>query len=121
MSNYLTEFKDSMITKMTTPAARSVASLAQGVNIRQSTLSRWLRERGTVALKGEGMTHNKTHTWRAEEKLGALLEYERLSDEERGKFLRGKGLMSRVTIFPCVRAKTATCGGCLSQSATQDD
>lgn len=38
------------------------------------------------------MSQRRAEVWRAEEKLAALLEYERLSEEERGKFLRGKGL-----------------------------
>ena len=38
------------------------------------------------------MRGSKGQSWSAEEKLAALLEYERLSEEERGKFLRGKGL-----------------------------
>jgi len=29
--------------------------------------------------------------WTAEEKLNALLEYEKLNEEERGKYLREKG------------------------------
>jgi transposase len=92
VSNYPMEFKDSMITKMTPPSARSATSLAQEVGVPQATLSRWLRERGSVALKGEGMTQRRAEVWSAEEKLAALLEYERLCEEERGKFLRGKGL-----------------------------
>ena len=38
------------------------------------------------------MTQRRAEVWSAEEKLAALLEYERLCEEERGKFLRGKGL-----------------------------
>jgi hypothetical protein len=38
------------------------------------------------------MLGGKGESWSAEEKLAALLEYERLSEEERGKYLRGKGL-----------------------------
>ena len=38
------------------------------------------------------MRGSKGQFWSAEEKLAALLEYERLGEEERGKYLRGKGL-----------------------------
>lgn len=92
MSNYPIEFIDSMITKMTAPGARSATSLAKEVDIPQSTLSRWLRERGRLASQGGQMRDKRAHEWSAEEKLAAILEYERLSQEERGKFLRGKGL-----------------------------
>ena len=92
MSNYPNEFKDSMIMKLTSPGSRSATALSKEVGIPQSTLSRWLRERGIVALKGEGMTQRRAEDWSAEEKLDALLEYERLGEEERGKYLREKGL-----------------------------
>lgn len=93
MSNYSAEFKDAMISKMTVPGGRSATSLGKETGIAQSTLSRWLRERGTMGWKeGGGMSESKRRSWSAEQKLEALLEYERLSEEERGKFLRGKGL-----------------------------
>ena len=38
------------------------------------------------------MREGNVQSWSAEQKLEALLEYEQLSEEERGKFLRGKGL-----------------------------
>jgi transposase len=93
MSNYPAEFKDAMISKLTTPGGRSATSLGKETGIAQSTLSRWLRERGSVAWKAGGeMNEGKGQSWSAEEKLEALLEYERLGEEERGKYLRGKGL-----------------------------
>ena len=93
MSNYPAEFKDAMISKLTEPGGRSATSLGKEIGIAQSTLSRWLRERGSVAWKTGGeMRGSKGQSWSAEEKLAALLAYERLGEEERGKFLRGKGL-----------------------------
>ena len=38
------------------------------------------------------MRQQRPQDWRAEEKLEALLEYERSSEEQRGVFLRQKGL-----------------------------
>ena len=93
MSNYPAEFKDTMISKMTEPGGRSATSLGKERGIAQSTLSRWLRERGSVAWEEGGqMREGNVQSWSAEQKLEALLEYEQLSEEERGKFLRGKGL-----------------------------
>ena len=93
MSNYPAEFKDAMIRKMTEPGGRSATSIGKEIGIAQSTLSRWLRERGSVAWKTGGeMRGSKGQSWSAEEKLAALLAYKRLGEEERGKFLRGKGL-----------------------------
>lgn len=93
MSNYPAEFKDTMISKLTAPGGRSATSLGRETGIAQSTLSRWLRERGSVAWKAGGEMHEgNRQSWSAEEKLRTLLEYERLSEEERGNFLRGRGL-----------------------------
>jgi transposase len=93
MSNYPAEFKDAVIQKMTQPGGRSATSIGKEIGIPQSTLSRWLRGRGSLAEKaGREMRGSKGQSWSAEEKLAALLEYARLSEEERGKFLRGKGM-----------------------------
>lgn len=92
MGNFTNEFKDSMISKMAVPGGRSATSLAHEVGISQSTLSRWLRQRSTLLVEGEGMKHVRVDAWSAEEKLAALLEYVRLSEEEQGKYLRGTGL-----------------------------
>ena len=54
MSNYPAEFKDAMISKMTEPGGRSATSLGKEIGIPQSTLSRWLRERGSVAWEVGG-------------------------------------------------------------------
>jgi hypothetical protein len=94
------QFKDTMISKMTGPAARSATSLGKEVGVTQSTLSRWLRERGSVGCTGRAqMGEGKGRSWSAEQKLEALLEYERLSEEEHGKFLWAKSsreIMERV-------------------------
>jgi len=92
MSTYPAEFIDSMVMKMTPPSARSATSLAKEVGIPQQTLSRWLRARATVEARGDGTMQRRAEPWSAEEKLAALLEYERLAEGERGAFLRNKGL-----------------------------
>ena len=38
------------------------------------------------------MKQRRPQDWSAEEKLEALLEYERISEQQRGEFLRQKGL-----------------------------
>jgi len=40
------------------------------------------------------MKERRPQDWTAEEKLNAILEYEKLNDEERGKYLRERGLHS---------------------------
>jgi transposase len=92
MQYYPEDFKKSMVVKMAAPGAQSATSLAKETGVAQSTLSRWLRSYATVRLKGEPMRQRRPQDWSAEEKLEALLEYERSSEEQRGVFLRQKGL-----------------------------
>jgi transposase len=93
MQYYPEELKRAMVVEMTEPGARSATSLAKEAGIPQSTLSRWLRDYATVGMKGGGMTaQRRPQDWSAEEKLEAILEYERTPEAQRGVFLREKGL-----------------------------
>ena len=95
MSNYSETVKEAMVLKLTLPGAPNARSLAQEVGIHQSTLSRWVREYAKVGKEGGVMKARRPQDWRAEEKLNAVLEYEKLEEEEqRGKYLREKGLHS---------------------------
>jgi transposase len=92
MQSFSEEFKRSIVAKMSMPGGRSATSLSQEIGISQSTLSRWLRESVTFGLNGEDMKQRRPQDWRAEEKIEALLSYEKLAEEQRGLFLREKGL-----------------------------
>lgn len=92
MQYYSEDFKKDMVIKMAAPGAQSATSLAKETGVPQSTLSRWLRSYATVRLEGEAMRQRRPQDLSAEEKLEALLEYERSSEEQRGVFLRQKGL-----------------------------
>ena len=92
MQYYPEDFKKAMVIKMSAPEAQSATSLAEETGVSQSTLSRWLRSYATVRVEGESMKQRRPQDWSAEEKLEALLEYERISEQQRGEFLRGKGL-----------------------------
>jgi transposase-like protein len=92
MQYFSEEFKRSTVAKMAAPGGQSATSLSQELGISQSTLSRWLQERATVGVRGEGMAQRGAEGWSAEQKVEAILSYEKLSEEEKGKFLREKGL-----------------------------
>ena len=94
MRNYSDTVKEAMVVKLTSLHAPSATALAQEVNIPQSTLSRWVREYGTIGRGGGTMKERRPQDWTAEEKLNAILEYEKLNEEERGKYLRERGLHS---------------------------
>ena len=102
---YSDMFKDKMIQRMTGPDAISATALSSQVEVSQATLSRWLREAGFGAsdvLLNDISEYSKTmvkiatpkrpQDWSPEDKLKAVLEASKLSDEQLGTFLRGKGL-----------------------------
>ncbi len=91
---YTNSFKETMVSKMSGPRARSAGSLSAEMGIPQSTLSRWLRQYGSTA--GGTMSNKRKPGKRsAEEKLQAVHEYDnQLDDESRGRLLRERGLYS---------------------------
>ena len=96
MANYSERVKEAMVVKLTSLNAPSASELGREVNIPQSTLSRWVRKYATIGTNNEGviMTKKRPQDWTAEEKLNAIFEYEKLKEEEKGKYLREKGLHS---------------------------
>lgn len=94
MREYSETVKEAMVLKLTSPGALSASSLANEVGIHQSTLSRWVREYGNVSKMGGVMKARRPQDWTAEEKLVAVLDYEKLDEQEHGKYLREKGLHS---------------------------
>jgi len=93
-SEYSRSFKQAMVRKMSGPGARSAGSLSDETGVPQTTLSRWLREYGSVETTGGSMgIKGKAAKRSAEEKLRAVQEYDSQPDEEaRGRFLRERGL-----------------------------
>ena len=94
MDEYSDRIKEAMVMKLTSPGAPSANSLAAEVGIHQSTLSRWVREYANVGKAGGFMKARRPQDWTAEEKLDAVLDYEKLEEEKRGGYLREKGLHS---------------------------
>jgi transposase-like protein len=92
---YSEEFKNAMIQKMSGPLARSATALSEEVGIPQSTLSRWLRDRGRFEPRGKRVSNKKGRgKWSAEEKLQAVIAYDGLEEAEQGTYLRSRGLYS---------------------------
>jgi transposase len=88
-----------MVQRMVGPSAISANCLAQEVGIGQPTLSKWLRD---VEGRISGVKFNsppppprsprRPEDWSPEERLRAVLEASRLSDDELGAFLRREGI-----------------------------
>ncbi len=78
----------------------SANALAQEVGIHQPTLSRWLREAGTVGdvskkkpkAKRSQPEGRRPSEWSAEEKVRVVIASGALADVELGEFLRREGL-----------------------------
>jgi transposase-like protein len=94
MGEYTESFKETMVRKLVGPGARSATALATEVGVSQSTLSRWMREYGRLGGKTEGGVAKRAQDWSPEDKLLAVVEYGKLEEEARGKYLREKGLYS---------------------------
>ncbi len=96
MGNYNEGFKETMVRKLMGPPEVSATALAAEVGVHQSTLSRWLREYGRFGAAGGQMsdTKRRPQNWSAEEKLEAILGYEKRDEEGRGRYLRERGLYS---------------------------
>jgi transposase-like protein len=92
MRYYSEDFKRAAVAKMAAPGGRSATSLSKELGVSQTSLSQWLRERGTLEVTGEVMKQHRAEDWTAEEKVTAVLDFEKLAEEQRGIFLREKGL-----------------------------
>lgn len=100
---YSDTIKARMIKRMTGPNAMSANALSKEVGISQGTLSRWLRDAGTVnavatkkpkaaSKKKTKKTKPKAEDRSLQEKLRLVLEASELSEDELGAFLRREGL-----------------------------
>jgi len=95
LRNYSEESKSAMVAKLARPYGISAVELSQEVGIPHQTLSRWVKEYANFRGNGGGMMKSKRpENWTAEKKLKAIVEYENLDEEQRGKYLREKGLHS---------------------------
>ena len=93
--NYPDTFKRRMVSRLTGAGAMSAMALSQDIGVSQGTLSRWLREAGSI----EGMSKNKSNPahqspreWSIEKKIRVVYEAMSLSDDKLGEFLRREGL-----------------------------
>jgi len=86
-----------MVRRMIGPRGTSAKRLAQETGISQSTLSKWLRQAGSLELamkddEKELRLDRRPQDWRAEEKLRVVVETTGLDEEALGQYLRRQGL-----------------------------
>lgn len=87
MVSYSEAVKAKTVREMLPPGAVSATALAAETGVNQSTLWRWLRQART-----QGVLDQPAKKWTPPEKLRAVVEAGRLSDDELGEFLRREGL-----------------------------
>jgi transposase len=96
---YSEKFKAALVRRMAGPRAVSASALESEVGVPQPTLSRWLREAGSVGDmadedgKGSGKTRVRK-TWTATEKLRVLGVTSEVDEAKLGEILRREGLHS---------------------------
>ncbi len=91
---YTEGFKESMVKRMTIPGGIGVTSLSKESGICTATLFRWKRDYGKVDRTNKLMGKRRPQDWSAEEKLKAIGETAKLSEEDLGLYLRREGLHS---------------------------
>lgn len=91
---YSEKFRSRMVQKMTGPGAKSAVALAASAGVPQPTLSRWLREAGSVAGVKNKRPSSRPHSRNRspQDKLRLVIEAASLSGDELGEFLRREGL-----------------------------
>jgi transposase-like protein len=97
MQEYSESFKRKMVQRLLLPDGPSANALAKEVGVPQSSLSRWLRSFGTVwgvpnDNNGTASGPRRPEDWPVKERLRAVVEAEKLGEEELGEFLRREGL-----------------------------
>lgn len=90
--HYSEDFKKSAVEKMLTRGVRQISAISEEMGITRSTLYLWKRELANVGgmKKNQKRPQDKT----AKEKLQTIIEYENLSEDKRGEFLRRQGVHS---------------------------
>ena len=92
---YSNGFRTRMVQRLATPHGPSAGQLADAVGVSQATLSRWLREAGTLGTSSQpsesprrDMSGKRPQDRSAEEKLQAVIDASSVSEEDLGAFLR---------------------------------
>ena len=87
---YSEGFKNRMIERMAGPEGIAAIDLAREVNVHQTTLSRWVKERSFAAMTTDKSPSRSSRP--AQEKLRIVLEAERLDEAALGELLRREGI-----------------------------
>jgi transposase-like protein len=90
-SNYSSEFKEAIISKLVNRRNQTIAEVCEKEGISQSTAANWLRNATIPAMSKK----KKSRKWNAKQKLKAVSETFAANDAELGTYLRKEGLHSQ--------------------------
>lgn len=75
---------------------QTLGQLADQLDIGYSTLTRWMHDvkqgKLTEASAADPTKHKRPGDWTVEERLQAIVDTERLNEQEKGRYCRGKGI-----------------------------
>lgn len=89
---YSEEFRKSVVQKILLRGGKTVEQICEEVGVASPTLYAWKKKYASAA--GMKNADRRPQDWSAAEKWKAVFEFESLSEEERGGFLRKSGLHS---------------------------
>lgn len=90
---YSLAFKKSQIKKVLPPSNRTIGSVCQEAGISDQTLRNWLNKAKEGTLEAGDIVGNSSRSPR--EKLNLVIESRTISETDKGKWLREKGLHSQ--------------------------
>ena len=95
---YSTGFKESQIKKVLPPSNRSIREVSQEAGVSDQTLRNWITKAKEGTLKKGDTVHSANRS--AREKLNLVIESKIISEDDKGHWLREKGLHSEhITLY----------------------
>lgn len=82
------EFKESIVQKITVPGGPTIMELAEKTGIHHTSIRNWIK------IYANHFSMKKSKEWSPEEKLEAIIKTAAMSENELGEFLRSSGLHS---------------------------
>ena len=91
---YTTSFRNSVLKKILPPSNRSVTSVSKETGVAVVTINNWLAKLKEGKMSLDEDDENPSSMRNSREKLDLLIEYQTVSEENQGEWLRQHGLHS---------------------------
>ena len=92
MKTFTEAFKKVAVQKYLSRGSRTVREICSELGVGNPTLYEWVKKYSTI--DSMSIKNKRPQDWSAKEKMRACFEYEKVSNEEHGEFLRREGLHS---------------------------